>query len=73
VLITELVNEAKTVRTTIRVSYQSPPVDGVLLPVVMRETYVLKNRFYTFDGEATYGNFRRFSVNTVESIATPKP
>ena len=73
VLVTELVNEAKTVRSTIRVSYQSPPVDGVLLPVVMRETYVVKNRFYTFDGEATYGNFRRFSVNTVESIAPPKP
>lgn len=72
VLITELVNEAKTVRTTIRVSYQSPPVDGVRLPVVMRETYVLKNRFYTFDGEATYGNFRRFSVNTVEVIGEPK-
>lgn len=72
VLITELVNEAKTVRTTIRVSYQSPPVDGVLLPVLMRETYVLKNRFYTFDGEATYGNFRRFSVNTVEVIGKPK-
>jgi len=67
------VNEAKTVRTTIRVSYQSPPFDGVLLPVEMRETYLLKKRFYTFEGEASYGNFRRFSVNTVESIATPKP
>jgi hypothetical protein len=73
VLITELVNEAKTVRTTIRVSYQSPPLDGVLLPVEMRETYLLKKRFYTFEGEATYGNFRRFTVNTVESIGTPKP
>jgi len=72
VLITELVNEAKTIRTTIRVSYQSQPLDGVLLPVEMRETYVLKGRFYTFDGEATYGNFRRFSVNTEESIAPPK-
>ncbi len=73
VLVTELVNEAKTVRTTIRVSYQSAPLDGVLLPVEMRETYVLKRRLYTFDGRATYGNFRRFSVNTVESIAPPKP
>ncbi len=72
-LVTELVNEAKTVRTTIRVSYQSAPLDGVLLPVEMRETYVLKRRLYTFDGRATYGNFRRFSVNTVESIAPPKP
>jgi hypothetical protein len=72
ILITELINEAKTIRTTIRVSYQSQPLDGVLLPVEMRETYVLKGRFYTFDGEATYGNFRRFSVNTEESIAPPK-
>ena len=72
ILITELVNEAKTIRTTIRVSYQSQPLDGVLLPVEMRETYVLKGRFYTFDGEATYGNFRRFAVNTEESIAPPK-
>jgi hypothetical protein len=72
ILITELVNEAKTVRTTIRVSYQSPPLEGVLLPVEMRETYLLKNRFYTFEGEATYGNFRRFSVNTVEVIGEPK-
>src|SRR5215472_9683903 len=72
ILITELVNEAKTVRTTIRVSYQSPPLEGMLLPREMRETYLLKNRFYTFEGEATYGNFRRFSVNTVEVIGEPK-
>jgi hypothetical protein len=71
VLITELVNEAKTVRTTIRVSYQSEPVAGFLLPVEMRETYVMKGRFYTFEGAATYSNYRRFTVNTVESIKTP--
>ena len=72
VLLTELVNEAKTVRTTIRVSYQSRELDGMLLPVEMRETYQPKNRFYTFEGEATYGNFRRFAVNTVEVIGEPK-
>jgi len=72
VLMTELVVEAKTVRTTIRVSYQSEPLAGFLLPVEMRETYVMKGRFYTFEGAATYGNFRRFSVDTVESIAGPK-
>jgi hypothetical protein len=73
VLMTELVNEAKTVRTTIRVSYQSEPLAGFLLPVEMRETYVLKGRFYTFEGAATYSNYRRFTVNTVESIAGPRP
>lgn len=72
VLMTELVNEAKTVRTTIRVSYKSEPIAGFLLPVEMRETYVLKGRFYTFQGAATYSNFRRFTVNTEESIQTPK-
>jgi hypothetical protein len=72
VLMTELIVEAKTVRTTIRVSYQSEPLDGFLLPIEMRETYVVKGRFYTFEGAATYGNFRRFVVNTEESIADPK-
>jgi len=72
VLITELVNESKFVRTTIRVSYQSEPIGDFLLPIEMRETYTLKGRFYTFDGTATYGNFRRFTVNTVEQIDEPK-
>ncbi len=71
VLMTELVVEAKTVRTTIRVSYQSEPLAGFLLPIEMRETYVLKGRFYTLEGAATYGNFRRFSVDTVEEIGEP--
>jgi hypothetical protein len=71
VLMTELVVEAKTVRCTIRVSYQSPPIADVLLPVEMRETYVVKKRFYTLEGAATYGNFRQFTVTTVESIGDP--
>jgi hypothetical protein len=73
VLITEIVTEAKTVRTTIRVSFQSPPLDGFLLPVEMRESYVLKGRFYTFEGAATYSNYRRFTVDTVEQIGDPAP
>lgn len=36
VLMTELIVEAKTVRSTIRVSYQSEPIAGLLLPVEMR-------------------------------------
>jgi len=71
VLMTELVVEAKTVRSTIRVSYQSEPIAGLLLPIEMRETYVVRKRFYTFDGSATYSNFRQFSVTTAESIADP--
>jgi hypothetical protein len=71
VLMTELIVEAKTVRSTIRVSYQSEPIEGVLVPVEMRETYVVKKRFYTLEGTATYGNFRQFGVTTVETIAPP--
>jgi len=71
VLLTEFIVEAKTVRSTIRVSYQSEPIAGLLLPIEMRETYVVKKRFYTLEGSATYGNFRQFSVTTVESIAPP--
>jgi hypothetical protein len=72
VLITEIVTEAKTVRTTIRVSFQSPPLGGVLLPIEMRETYVLKGRFYKLEGAASYSNYRRFTVNTVEQIGDPQ-
>jgi hypothetical protein len=72
VLITELVNEAKTVRSTIRVSFQSVPLDGFLLPVEMRERYERKGRFYLFEGTATYSNYRRFTVTTDESIKPPK-
>jgi hypothetical protein len=71
VLMTEIITEARTVRTTFRVSYQSEPIAGVLLPVEMRETYVLKGRFYTLEGVATYSNFRRFTVETVEQIGEP--
>jgi hypothetical protein len=71
VLLTELMIEAKTVRSTIRVSYQSKPVAGVLVPVEMRESYVVKKRFYNLEGSATYGNFRQFSVSTVEVIDDP--
>ena len=71
VLMTELSVDAKSVRSTIRVSFLSEPVTGFLLPIEMRETYVLKKRFYTFEGAATYGNFRQFSVSTAESIAGP--
>jgi hypothetical protein len=71
VLMTELIVEAKTVRSTIRVSYQSEPIAGLLLPIEMRETYVVRKRFYTFEGSATYSNFRQFSVTTAESIGDP--
>jgi len=72
VLLTELVNEAKTVRSTIRVSFQSEPTNGFLLPVEMRERYERKGGFYKLEGAATYANFRRFRVETAEEIGKPK-
>ena len=71
VLMTEMIVEAKTVRSTIRVSYQSAPIASLLLPVEMRETYVVKKRFYTLEGTATYGNFRQFNVTTAETMGQP--
>jgi hypothetical protein len=71
VLMTEMIVEAKTVRSTIRVSYQSAPIAGLLLPIEMREIYVVKKRFYTLEGTATYGNFRQFNVTTAETIGQP--
>ena len=72
VLITELVNEAKTVRSTIRVSFQSEPAAEFPLPVEMRERYERKGgAFYHLDGAATYSNYRRFSVSTAEEIGKP--
>jgi len=71
VLLTELVVEAKTVRSTFRVSYRSEPVAGLPVPVEMREIYQGKKRFYTLEGTATYSNFRQFSVTTAESIGDP--
>jgi hypothetical protein len=71
VLLTELVVEAKAVRSTFRVSFRSEPVAGLPVPVEMRETYTAKKRFYTLEGTATYSNFRQFSVTTVESVGEP--
>jgi hypothetical protein len=71
VLLTELVVEAKTVRSTFRVSFRSERVAGLPVPVEMRETYTAKKRFYTLEGTATYSNFRQFSVTTVESVGEP--
>ena len=70
VLMTELIVEARTVRTTVRVSYESKPLVKFLLPAELRETYVLSRglRFYTFEGTATYRNFRQFTVTTHEQI-----
>jgi hypothetical protein len=73
ILMTELNVDTPVVRTTIQVSYQSEPVVGFLVPVEMRETYLIPKRDYHIVGAATYGNFRQFTVKTNESIFTGGP
>jgi hypothetical protein len=72
ILMTEIDIDTPTVRSTIQVSYQSEPVIGFLVPVEMREQYLMPRRNYQVTGTATYGNFRQFTVRTDESIAPPK-
>jgi hypothetical protein len=72
ILMTELNIDTPTVRSTIQVSYQSEPVVGFLVPVEMRERYLMPKQSYQMTGTATYGNFRQFTVKTNESIVSPK-
>jgi hypothetical protein len=69
VLMTELVVESTSVRSSTQVSYQSEPLVGFLVPVEMHESYAASRPSrYRIDGTATYGNFRQFTVKTNESI-----
>jgi hypothetical protein len=72
ILMTELNIETSNVESTIQVSYQSEPVVGFLVPVEMRERYVMPKRGYQLTGTATYGNFRHFMVKTDETVGAPK-
>ena len=74
VLMTELVVDSTSVRSSIQVSYQSEPLVGFLVPVEMHESYTASlPSLYRIDGTATYGNFRQFTVKTNESIAGGGP
>ena len=72
VLMTEIIIETPSVRSTTQVSYQSEPLLGFLVPVEMREQYAARKRNYRLSGTATYGNFRQFTVRTDEAIVPPK-
>jgi len=66
VLMTEHIAEVGDVRATVRVSYQSEPVDGLLVPIEMRETYTRSGRGrdqpYAIEGAATYSKFERLQA-----------
>jgi hypothetical protein len=59
VLVSELVIDDRTVRATIEVSFQSEPLLDMLVPIAMRERYVVKKTGSIVEGRATYGRFRR--------------
>jgi hypothetical protein len=59
VLMSELINEDRSVRATIDVSYQSEPLVGFLVPIEMREQYDGRRDGVRIEGTATYGRFRQ--------------
>jgi hypothetical protein len=73
VVMTELTTDDFDVATTIDVTYQEDPVLRFSVPAEMRERYVLSPDNMIVRGMATYSRFRRFSVQTDETIAAPQP
>ena len=72
VLMTELVAEDRTLRATIDVTFRSQPLDGMLLPLSMRERYEGRKSKSLIEGSATYDKFRQFTVNTDEIFLLKK-
>ena len=72
VLMSELVAEDISLRGTIGVSYQSAPLVGLLVPVEMRERYLIRRDGSRIEGVATYSRFRQFQVKVDEKIAPIK-
>jgi hypothetical protein len=62
------------VRAESIVTYRPHPEWGLLLPAEMRETYdePARPEAYRVVCQATYGNFRRFSVTVDEKVQVPK-
>jgi hypothetical protein len=57
VLMTELVVDDESVLATVDVSYQSEPLAGLLVPVEMRERYMVRLDGSILTGAATYGRW----------------
>ena len=72
VLMTELVAEDRTLRATIDVRFRSEPLDGMLLPLSMRERYEGRRSKSLIEGSATYDKFRQFTVNVDEKFLLKK-
>ena len=72
ILMTELVAEDRSLRATIGVTFRSEPLDGMLLPVSMRERYEGRRSKSLIEGAATYDRFRQFTVNVDEKFLIKK-
>jgi hypothetical protein len=72
ILMTELVAEDRSVRATIDVTFRSEPLDGLLLPLGMRERYEGRRSKSLIEGSATYDRFRQFTVNVDEKFLLKK-
>lgn len=73
VLMSELRSEDGRVKATIDVSYQSEPIDGLSVPAEMRERYESPRDGTVVRGTATYGPFRKLSVQMALADPPPKP
>ena len=71
VLMTELVLDDPIVRTFINVVYVDDPVLKTLVPSRMKERYEAARDRTITEGDATYGRFRRFGVQTDENVDNP--
>jgi hypothetical protein len=72
VVMSEVVAESRNVRGTLIVSYQSEPLLGLLVPVMMRERYEGRRTKALVDATSTYGRFRQFQVNVDEKFLLKK-
>jgi hypothetical protein len=66
---TRSVRDRVSLRSLIRVSFGEEPRLKVWLPMSMQEQYYIAAAL--LEGNATYSNFRRFSVDTATTIKTP--
>ncbi len=71
VLMTELILDDPIVRTFIDVVYAEDPALNMLVPSRMKERYEAARDRTITEGEATYGRFRRFGVQTDENVDNP--
>ncbi len=70
ILRTEHISEDTAVRAVIDVTYRSEKGLDLLVPVEMRENYLIRRSELRINGRATYSHFRQFTVTTSEK---PKP